>query len=56
MSWAEVVHKFEECAGHGGLPAAQTREVVAMVEDLEELKDIRQLTKALVMPPKARKH
>ena len=53
MSWAEVVHKFEECAGHGGLPAAQTREVVAMVEDLEELKDIRQLTKALVMLPKA---
>jgi 2-methylcitrate dehydratase PrpD len=56
MIWPEVVHKFEECAEHGGLPAAQARDVVAIVEDLEGLKDIRQLTKALVMPPKPRKH
>jgi 2-methylcitrate dehydratase PrpD len=56
MSWPEVVHKFEECAEHGGLPAAQARDVVAMIEGLEQLKDIRQLTKALVMPQGPRKH
>jgi len=56
MSWAEVVSKFEECAGHGGLPAAKAREVVAIVEDLDGLKDIRQLTKTLVVPRRPRKH
>jgi 2-methylcitrate dehydratase PrpD len=56
MSWAEVVHKFEECAGHGGLSPAHAREVVAIVEDLEGLKDIRQLTKALVVPQGPRKY
>jgi 2-methylcitrate dehydratase PrpD len=56
MSWAEVVGKFEECAEHGGLPAARAREVVAIVEDLDGLKDIRQLTKALAMPRRPRKH
>jgi 2-methylcitrate dehydratase PrpD len=50
MSWNEVVGKFHECAGHGRLPKDSADSVVAMVEDLEALGDIRMLTAKLVRP------
>lgn len=52
MSWEEVVDKFSECADYGGLPVSAAREVVCMVENLERLDDIRQLTAALTVGKK----
>jgi 2-methylcitrate dehydratase PrpD len=49
MSWSEVAAKFEGCALYGGLSAARAREVIAMVEDLPALSDIRRLTALLVV-------
>ncbi|MEJ1977883.1 MAG: MmgE/PrpD family protein [Acetobacteraceae bacterium] len=48
MSWSEVGAKFEECAGFGGIPAGQIREVIALVADLPALDDVRRLTALLV--------
>ena len=47
MGWDEVCAKFAECAGYGGLPPAAIRDVVAMVEDLDGLPDVRRLAGAL---------
>jgi 2-methylcitrate dehydratase PrpD len=49
MSWSDVAAKFEGCASYGGLSPARTREVIAMVEDLPALDDIRRLTALLVI-------
>jgi hypothetical protein len=49
MSWSEVAAKFEGCALYGGLSATRAHEVIAMVEDLPALRDIRRLTALLVV-------
>jgi 2-methylcitrate dehydratase PrpD len=49
MSWSEVAAKFEGCALYGGLSATRVRDVIAMVEDLPALHDIRRLTALLVV-------
>ncbi len=49
MGWGEVCAKFEECAGYGGLAGDAVRDVIAMVEDLDGLPDVRRLAAALVV-------
>ncbi len=49
MDWEDVVAKFDECAGYGGLGAAERRAVVGMVADLAGLDDVRRLTSVLAL-------
>jgi 2-methylcitrate dehydratase PrpD len=44
MSWEEVAVKFEDCARFVNWPAAKTKSIVAVVAELEEVRDIRKLT------------
>jgi 2-methylcitrate dehydratase PrpD len=47
MSFEEVKAKFDDCARFAKWPAAKTKAIMAMVEKLEELPDIRKLTQLL---------
>ena len=47
MSDAELEQKFFECAAWGGLDAAHARRVADLVWQLEELADVRDLTRLL---------
>lgn len=47
MSEAELVEKFRECAAAAGLPADRTDHVTATLLDLESLKDVPALMRAL---------
>ena len=47
MSFEEVKTKFDDCARFAKWPAAKTKAIMAMVEKLEELPDIRKLTQLL---------
>lgn len=49
-SYDEVARKFSECADFSGWSRNAAGEVVALVRDLEELRDIRRLTAALSRP------
>jgi 2-methylcitrate dehydratase PrpD len=50
MSDAELSDKFRQCAAWGGLAAAQAEAVLAMLWRIEELGDVRELTRALAFP------
>lgn len=52
MTWSDVTQKFTECASYGRLAPAAIRSVIAMVEDLPTLPDIRQLTSMLAISGK----
>jgi 2-methylcitrate dehydratase PrpD len=47
MSFEEVKTKFDDCARFAKWPAAKTKAIMAMVEKLEDLPDIRKLTQLL---------
>ncbi len=47
MRWDEVAAKFRECVAYGGLPAGRAHAVIAMVEELDKVADVRLLTAAL---------
>ena len=47
MTDAELEQKFFECAAWGGLDAARARRIVDMVWRIEELTDVRELTRLL---------
>jgi 2-methylcitrate dehydratase PrpD len=49
MSEAELVEKFQECAAAAGLPNETTEYLVATLLDLESLKDVRGLMRALAL-------
>ncbi len=47
MSYEEVAGKFRECADFARWPKARSQDIVAMVRDLDNLKDISRLTARL---------
>ncbi len=47
MSFEEVAEKFRGCADHAGWPADESAQAVAMVEQLDGLKNIATLTRTL---------
>jgi 2-methylcitrate dehydratase PrpD len=53
MSYDEVADKFRECATYSGWPRSKAERVVAMVRDLENLRDVRELTALLSRAPAA---
>jgi 2-methylcitrate dehydratase PrpD len=54
MSDEELAGKFRECATWGKLPKANADKVVEMVFNLEQLKNIRSLTRLLAIGGKRR--
>ena len=56
MNWSEVSEKFHECAEHAGLSSARARDIVSMVEGLEELAHVRKLANALAFEPRTGTH
>jgi len=47
MSYAEVAHKFRECAGFAGWPEAKSAEIIGLVRDLESVSGVDRLTALL---------
>jgi hypothetical protein len=47
MSYGEVADKFRECATFSRWPSAKAEKVIAMVEKLEELPKVAELTALL---------
>jgi 2-methylcitrate dehydratase PrpD len=54
MSDEELADKFRECAAWGGLAARNAEKIVDRIFDLENVKNIRDLTKLLTIDPKGR--
>ena len=50
MSFEDVTAKFLDCAQYGGLPQGQAKQVVAQVQALDRLDDIRKLTRLMQRP------
>jgi 2-methylcitrate dehydratase PrpD len=50
MSDAELEQKFHECAAWGGLPRASAEDVAGLIWHLEDLPDVRELTRLLRVP------
>lgn len=44
MDWSDVSAKFAECASYGGVDPQTIRDMIGIVENLENLSDINQLT------------
>jgi 2-methylcitrate dehydratase PrpD len=49
MSFADVADKFRDCAQYAGPPAKNADQVIAQVQHLEDLTDIRTLTRLLAV-------
>ena len=47
LTWAEIEHKFMDCALHGGLPREQASQAYAALGALERSNDIRELLKPM---------
>lgn len=48
MSDADVADKFRECASFAGWPGARAEQAIALISRLEEVPDVRSLTRVLV--------
>jgi hypothetical protein len=48
MSYDEVAGKFRDCAAFAGLPHASADKIVELVRGLEEVGNMREVTKLLV--------
>ncbi|HWI15648.1 MAG TPA: hypothetical protein VNT02_15395, partial [Burkholderiales bacterium] len=54
MTDEELANKFRECAAWGKLPSSAADRIVDLVFNLEEVKSIREVTKLLQMPARAK--